>query len=105
MTRTSALFVTLNRLPLARNYPQGLSPAEASCPLMRCSSCGSENREGRKFCAGCGAGLTLACAACGASNQPGGRFCGKCGRPLAASAKEARQRDPGAYAPNPCRED
>jgi zinc-ribbon domain len=30
---------------------------------MRCSSCGSENREGRKFCAGCGAALTLACAA------------------------------------------
>jgi hypothetical protein len=48
--------------PLAQNYPQGLSPAEASCPSMRCSSCSSENREGRKFCAGCGAALTLACA-------------------------------------------
>jgi Double zinc ribbon len=44
---------------------------------MRCSSCGSENREGRKFRAGCGAALTLACAACGASNQPGERFCGE----------------------------
>ena len=28
---------------LARNYPQGLSPAEASCSSMRCSSSGSEN--------------------------------------------------------------
>ena len=66
---------------------------------MRCSSCGSENREGRKFCAECGATLTLACAACGASNQPGERFCGKCGKPLAATAKESTQRDPRSYTP------
>jgi uncharacterized membrane protein YvbJ len=49
---------------------------------MRCSSCGSENREGRKFCARCGAGLTLACGACGANNQPGERFCGECGKAM-----------------------
>jgi len=66
---------------------------------MRCSSCGSDNREGRKFCAGCGAALTLACAACGASNQPGERFCGECGKPLADAAKESTQRDPRAYTP------
>ena len=66
---------------------------------MRCSSCGSENREGRKFCAGCGAGLTLACAACGAKNQPGERFCGECGKPLAEAAKESTQRDPRSYTP------
>jgi len=64
----------------------GINPLQA--PLMRCSSCGSENREGRKFCAGCGAVLTLTCAACGANNQPGERFCGDCGKPLGAAAKE-----------------
>jgi predicted amidophosphoribosyltransferase len=62
---------------------------------MRCSSCGSENREGRKFCAGCGAALTLACAACGANNQPAERFCGDCGKKdgaLAALAQAYEQR-------------
>jgi predicted amidophosphoribosyltransferase len=66
---------------------------------MRCSSCGSENREGRKFCAGCGATLTLACAACGANNQPGERFCGECGKPLLEAAKPAPLPDPRSYTP------
>jgi class 3 adenylate cyclase len=66
---------------------------------MRCSSCGSENREARKFCAGCGTALTLACRACGAANHPGERFCGECGKPLAATAKEPTPRDPRAYTP------
>src|SRR5262245_29083330 len=66
---------------------------------MRCSSCGSENRGGRKFCAECGATLTLACAACGARNQPGERFCGECGDPLTASAKKSTPRDPRSYTP------
>ena len=66
---------------------------------MRCSSCGSENREGRKFCAGCGGALGLACAACGANNQPGERFCGECGKPLAGAAKQSTQRDPRSYTP------
>jgi hypothetical protein len=66
---------------------------------MRCSSCGSENREGREFCAGCGAALTLACAACGPNNQPGERFCGDCGNPITGAAKESTQRDPRADTP------
>src|SRR6186997_1699264 len=66
---------------------------------MRCSSCGSDNREGRKFCAGCGAALTLACAACGAKNQPGERFCGECGKPLLEAAKPAPPPDPRSYTP------
>jgi hypothetical protein len=67
---------------------------------MRCSSCSSENREGRKFCAGCGAILSLACAACGASNQPGERFCGECGKPLSEGSKPGRTiPDPRAYTP------
>jgi class 3 adenylate cyclase len=67
---------------------------------MRCSSCGSENREGRKFCAECGATLSLACAACGASNQPGERFCGECGKPLVAASKPGPPLpDPRSYTP------
>src|SRR5262249_34449444 len=66
---------------------------------MRCSSCGSENREGRKFCAGCGEALTLACAGCGANNQAGERFCGECGKPLAGIAKPAPPPDPRSYTP------
>src|SRR5216684_669954 len=34
---------------------------------MRCSKCGTDNREGRKFCSKCGAALA-ANAACGASS-------------------------------------
>src|SRR5229473_3211229 len=33
---------------------------------MRCSTCAAENREGRKFCAECGAPLNARCASCGA---------------------------------------
>jgi len=53
---------------------------------MRCSKCGSDNREGRKFCATCGAPLVVTCPKCGATNQPGERFCGECGTALAQIA-------------------
>ena len=49
---------------------------------MRCVGCGQENREGRKFCAGCGARLVVACPACGKANEPGEKFCGECGAEL-----------------------
>ena len=53
---------------------------------MICGSCGTENREGRKFCSECAAPLAVACPACGAPNQPGEKFCGECATPLAAGA-------------------
>jgi class 3 adenylate cyclase len=57
---------------------------------MRCSKCNGDNREGRKFCAACGAPLVVTCSKCGASNQPEERFCGECGAELAeADAKPA----------------
>ena len=37
---------------------------------MRCSKCGSDNREGRKFCVQCGQALKLACPSCGAPSEP-----------------------------------
>jgi class 3 adenylate cyclase len=52
---------------------------------MRCTGCGSDNREGRKFCAACGAAMGAGCARCGAANQPGERFCGECGAALDAT--------------------
>jgi len=53
---------------------------------MRCAKCGSDNREGRKFCAKCGAELARLCPQCTASNEPGEDFCGECGATLAASS-------------------
>jgi class 3 adenylate cyclase len=62
-----------------------------------CSSCGVENSAGRKFCGGCGAGLTRLCAACGSANEPSVRFCGECGQPLGSD--QAAATVPGAVAP------
>jgi class 3 adenylate cyclase/tetratricopeptide (TPR) repeat protein len=53
---------------------------------MRCSNCGSDNREGRKFCANCGAALTRTCPKCGSPNHPDEKFCGNCGAGLAEAA-------------------
>src|SRR5712692_8132980 len=54
---------------------------------MRCSKCGSDNREERKFCASCGAPILASCPKCSASNQPGERFCGECGAALVDAAQ------------------
>jgi class 3 adenylate cyclase len=59
---------------------------------MRCSICNSDNREGRKFCANCGAPLVVTCPKCGVANQPDERFCGECGAALGdASTPKAEQ--------------
>ena len=47
---------------------------------MRCTACQSDNREGRRFCASCGAALPAACRHCGYPNDAADRFCGGCGR-------------------------
>src|SRR5215468_5593436 len=54
---------------------------------MRCSKCGTENREGRKFCVQCGQALKLACPSCGAPSEPGERFCGDCGAAVIVNAR------------------
>ena len=68
---------------------------------MQCSRCRAENRQGRRFCAECGAALALACPACGFSNEPGERFCGGCGAPLGSSATVAEPKfgAPESYTP------
>ena len=58
---------------------------------MRCSKCGSDNRDGRKFCAKCAAPLARSCPQCGASNEPGEDFCGECAGALAQSRAVAKK--------------
>jgi len=50
---------------------------------LRCTACEFENRDGRKFCASCGAALPVPCQQCGYANEGGDRYCGGCGRLLA----------------------
>jgi class 3 adenylate cyclase/tetratricopeptide (TPR) repeat protein len=63
---------------------------------MLCPQCQAENREGRRFCSGCGAPLPQACPACGFPNEPGANFCGGCGVPCGSSSPPAA---PRAYTP------
>ncbi|GEM_PF-4487676 len=63
---------------------------------MKCPSCGTENREGNRFCRRCGARLTAAaapgglnCPRCATANPPGRRFCRHCGAPLTAETAAA----------------
>ena len=65
---------------------------------MRCAKCGSDNREGRKFCAKCGGPLAVLCPKCAAPNEPGEDFCGECGASLVmrAVAHPDSLRPPGA---------
>jgi len=46
---------------------------------MLCTSCGTENRDGAKFCDACGSPLPLACSSCGTANRSGAKFCNECG--------------------------
>src|SRR5216683_4957323 len=57
-------------------------PDRRAGEIMRCSKCGSDNREGRKFCTTCGTLLVVSCPKCGAPIQPSDRFCGECGADL-----------------------
>ena len=49
---------------------------------MICTSCGTDNKPGRRFCVECGAALAAACPSCGAGAEPGEKFCGSCGTRL-----------------------
>ena len=51
---------------------------------MNCSSCGALVPPGKRFCADCGAPLSVACPACGSANALTKKFCGDCGQALPA---------------------
>ena len=55
--------------------------ASASTAQTPCPSCGKPVPEGAKFCANCGAKLTLTCAECGATLRLDAKFCDNCGAP------------------------
>src|SRR5499427_6094551 len=60
---------------------------------MKCAKCGTENREGAKFCNECAAPIEASCPKCGSRNTPGAKFCDECGTSLGASAA-ASPREP-----------
>ncbi|UCG66556.1 MAG: zinc-ribbon domain-containing protein, partial [Deltaproteobacteria bacterium] len=49
---------------------------------MKCPKCQFDNREGVKFCEGCGAKMELMCPNCGAQIPLDRHFCGECGQKL-----------------------
>lgn len=64
---------------------------------MKCSKCGSELKEGQKYCMKCGTPVSVkpqtaskqmeagaVCAKCGSPLKPGQKFCMKCGTPTVA---------------------
>ena len=57
---------------------------------MLCSACQTDNREGRHFCASCGAKLPWVCHDCGFENEPDDAFCGGCGAGLSGAEFPAR---------------
>ena len=68
---------------------------------MLCSSCGTDNDAGRRFCDTCGAPLTVACRTCGSTNRPTARFCGDCGTPLDGSTVPAAAANPANASSSP----
>jgi len=51
--------------------------------MSACTGCGAANREGRRFCGGCGKVLPVACETCGFANEAHEKFCGGCGAAMA----------------------
>ena len=91
--------IRIGRSREAAPYPDFQKNTRGNLWKMRCSKCGSDNREGRKFCGSCGAPLSVPCPKCGASNQPGEKFCGDCGAGLTEdSAAKPREVKAGASA-------
>ena len=65
---------------------------------MACGQCGATNRDGARFCSGCGSALALKCAECGAGLGPNARFCDQCGSPVAGTPAPAATATPSAPA-------
>lgn len=59
--------------------------------MPNCTSCGTVNPDGSKFCASCGKPIPQEqpapfCPKCGTQNPQGGKFCKNCGNPLQPAA-------------------
>jgi class 3 adenylate cyclase len=68
---------------------------------MKCQKCGSDNREGIRFCEECGAKLELECSDCKAKIPLGKKFCGECGQDLTKPVKAPviNYSEPQSYTP------
>ncbi len=64
---------------------------------VNCSTCGTPNDPGAKFCQECGARFVAVCPQCSAANAPTARFCGECGTRL-GDASVPKSVEPGAAA-------
>ncbi|HUT99963.1 MAG TPA: SPFH domain-containing protein [Myxococcota bacterium] len=64
----------------------GAPPAAPAAVMIACPQCNTQNAQGSKFCANCGAKMSVAskCPKCNAEVSPGSKFCPGCGAPLAA---------------------
>lgn len=72
---------------------------------MRCSRCRAENRQGRRFCAKCGAPLAPVCPSCGFSNEPDDEFCGGCGVSLHTATGHSRVTNGSTARPSTVKQD
>ena len=73
---------------------------------MVCTSCGTGNDAGRKFCKECAAGLARTCGTCGSTNAADAKFCGECAAPLgdtvaASGTPGSRPTTPGSRPTSP----
>src|ERR1700680_2084069 len=57
---------------------------------MRCTSCGSENPDSKRYCGDCGTPLGGPCPKCDSENPAGKKFCGDCGADLSRATAAPR---------------
>lgn len=78
--------------------------------MSKCLKCGSELKEGQKFCMKCGTPVSTnpkqpaakqmtaaVCSKCGNPLKPGQKFCMKCGTPVASTPKQTQSNDKGWF--------
>ena len=78
--------------------------------MSKCLKCGSELKEGQKFCMKCGTPVSTnpkqpaakqmtaaVCSKCGNPLKPGQKFCMKCGTPVASASKQTPSNDKGWF--------
>jgi len=68
---------------------------------MRCSTCGTENPAGMKFCGNCAAPLRNRCPRCGLENPPASKFCGECATALTPARQATASAKPPASVVEP----
>jgi class 3 adenylate cyclase len=78
--------------PVLPNEGTGFLLIQAQGPgEMKCPKCESENREGAKFCLGCGERFELKCPKCGKTLPFLAKFCDECGHNLSLPSEPSPQ--------------